>query len=95
MRAEKLNRTIIGYLVQFDAKRIGIFGSVARGEETPTSDLDLLVSFKQSLGILQLVRMERELSELMGRKVGLVTERALTNAKLEAYIRKDLQIIYE
>lgn len=94
MSNEELNRTIIGYLAGFNPKQIGIFGSVARGEQTEASDLDLLVSFKGSFGLLQLVRMERELSELIGRKVDLLTERALKNAKLEAYIRKDIQIIY-
>ena len=39
--------------------------------------------------------MERELSQLVGRKVDLLTERALKNERLKHYILKDLQVIYE
>ena len=95
MSREEINRKIINYLSGFDPNKIAIFGSFARGEETDTSDLDLLVSFRKSFGLLQLVRMERELSELVGRKVDLLTERALKNERLKHYILKDLQVIYE
>jgi len=95
MSREEINERIIDYLSRFEPERIGIFGSFARGEETETSDLDLLVSFRNSFGLLQLVRIERELSELLGIKVDLLTERSLKNEKLKKYIFQDLQIIYE
>lgn len=85
---------IINYLKKFKVQKIGIFGSFARGEANAFSDLDLLVSFPKSIGLLQLVRIERELSILVGRKVDLVTENALKNKKLKEYIFQDLQIIY-
>jgi uncharacterized protein len=90
-----INKEVINYLKKFNPEKIGIFGSFARGEEGDTSDLDLLVSFRKSFGLLQLVKIERELSSILGRKVDLVTERAIKNEKLKAYIFKDLQIIYE
>ena len=95
MSREEINHKIIDYLSGFSPDKIAIFGSFARGEETGTSDLDLLVSFKKPFGLLQMVRMERELSQLIGRKVDLLTERALKNEKLKQYILKDLQVIYE
>jgi len=90
-----LNKEIIKYLKKFNPKRIGVFGSFARGEENDTSDLDLLVSFRKTFGLLQLVKIERELSNILGLKVDLVTERSLKNENLKAYIFRDLQIIYE
>ena len=90
-----VKREIINYLKKFNPERIGIFGSFARGEENSTSDLDILVSFHKSFGLLQMVRIERELSDIVGRKVDLVTEKALKNEKLKSYIFKDLQIIYQ
>jgi len=57
---------------------IGIFGSYARGEEQPDSDLDLLVRFGKRLTLLDLVGAEQELSEILGIKVDLVTENALS-----------------
>ena len=52
-------------------------------------------SGKSRFGLLQLVRIERELSDILGIKVDLVTEKALKNKKLKEYILHDLQIIYE
>ena len=94
MSRQELDSKIVSYLAKYQPLRIGVFGSFARGEEVATSDLDLLVSFKKPFGLLQLVRIERELSELLGTKVDLVTERALKNEKLIKYIQQDLQIIY-
>jgi uncharacterized protein len=94
MSRQELNQVIVNYLSKYQATKIGVFGSYARGEETSSSDLDLLVSFQKPFGLLQLVRMERELSEMIGTKVDMVTERALKNEKLKKYIQQDLQIIY-
>ena len=51
-----------------------VFGSVARGEEREGSDVDFLVDHQPSLSLLGLVRMERELAELMGRDVDVVVD---------------------
>ena len=95
MEAEQLNEKIIKYLKKYNPARIGVFGSYARGEAEKSSDIDLLVGFKSPFGLLQLVRIERELSDILGIKVDLVTEKALKNKKLKEYILHDLQIIYE
>ncbi|HLF64589.1 MAG TPA: nucleotidyltransferase domain-containing protein [Saprospiraceae bacterium] len=94
MSKQEINSVIINYLLRFNPERISIFGSYARGEQSDSSDLDLLVSFRDVFGLLQLVRIERELLELIGRKVDLVTERAIKNDKLKKYIQQDLQVIY-
>lgn len=95
METEQLNNKIINYLLRYNPARIGIFGSYARGEAEKSSDIDLLVDFKSRFGLLQLVRIERELTEILGIKVDLVTAKALKNKKLKEYILHDLQIIYE
>jgi len=61
----------------FCIQRIGIFGSVAKGEDTPTSDIDILVHFSNSPGFFTFVKLEEHLSELLSRKVDLVTQGAL------------------
>ena len=63
---------------QYNVRTLKVFGSVARGEETEQSDIDLLVEFEHPVTLLQLISLERELSELFGRPVDLVTERALS-----------------
>ena len=70
---------------QFQVSSLKVFGSVARGEERPDSDIDILVKFTQPVSLLTLIRMEREMSDLLGRKVDLVTEDGLS-----PYIREDV-----
>ncbi len=95
MNRAEINTAIINYLDQYNPDRIGIFGSFARKEDTPGSDIDILVRFKRTISLFDLVKIERELSSLLGKKVDLVTEPALKNEKLKHYIYKDLQIIFE
>ncbi|NOZ51221.1 MAG: nucleotidyltransferase family protein [Chloroflexi bacterium] len=63
---------------QYHVASLKVFGSVARGEERSDSDIDILVRFSRPLSLLTLVRLERELSELMKKKVDLVTEQAIS-----------------
>ena len=95
MNRKEINITIVNYLSSYDAERIGIFGSFARQEDNENSDIDILVRFKNTITLLDLARIHRELSEAIGRKVDIVTEPALKNQRLKNYILKDLKIIYE
>jgi uncharacterized protein len=92
---QNLDKIIISTLKEFNPEMIGIFGSFARNENTPGSDLDILVKFKDGITLLQLIKLENSLSEKLNIKVDLVTEGAITNKKLKEYIQKDLRIIYE
>ena len=56
---------------------LGVFGSYATGQAEPGSDLDLLVEFDQPPTLFQFVRLERELSQLLGIKVDLAMKSAL------------------
>ena len=71
---------------QNDIAFLGVFGSHARGEATPGSDVDLLVRFARRKSLLTLVRIERQFSERLGRPVDLVTE-----ASLSPYLRERVQ----
>lgn len=59
------------------AEKLWVFGSCARKEERPDSDVDLLVKFRGGVGLVEYVRFERELSNLQGRKVELTVNSAL------------------
>lgn len=71
----------------------GVFGSYARGEESKESDLDLLIRFARPKSLFDLVRLERVLSRHLGRKVDVVTEKALS-PYIKKYVISDLKIIY-
>ena len=49
-----------------------MFGSVARGTDTESSDVDLLVDLSPAVGILGLIGLEREIAEILGREVDVV-----------------------
>lgn len=80
-------------------KRISVFGSFARGEETAKSDIDLLVALKPShlrpaLGLFDFIRLEQELKKELGCDVDLVTEEGL-NPRRKPTIEKDRVVLYE
>jgi len=62
---------------RFSVSRIGIFGSVARGEQTEASDIDILVEFSRPVGFLTFLELEEYLSTRLGAPVDLVTPDAL------------------
>ena len=63
---------------RYGVRSLGIFGSYVRGEQQPDSDLDLLVEFDdRALSLLDFIRVENELSDLLNLKVDLVEKRAL------------------
>ena len=66
-----------GELEAFGVSRLAIFGSFARGEERPDSDVDILVEFSAPVGLFEFVRVQRYLQGLLGRSVDLATPDAL------------------
>lgn len=94
MNSEVIN-IIINTLREYNPEMIGVFGSYARNENTGQSDIDILVRFKSTLSLLQLVHVENLISQKLGIKVDLVTEGAIKNKILNESIQKDLLIIYQ
>lgn len=62
---------------KYPIKYIGVFGSYVRGEQSASSDLDILVEFNGSITLLGYARLENELSDKLGIKVDLVSKTAL------------------
>lgn len=75
--------------VSYKVESLSIFGSYSRGEEKKNSDLDILVTFKETPGFFQFVRLEKHLSDLLGIKVDLVMKDAL-KAQVSGSITNDL-----
>ncbi len=59
------------------ARNLRVYGSVARGDATSTSDVDFLVDFDPGRSLFDLVRLTDELAVLIGRSVDIVTEEEL------------------
>ncbi len=75
-------------------RRVSLFGSFARGDAGPGSDVDVLVEFTRPTGLMALVRLERELSAALGRPVDLLTEEAIS-PHLREEIMQSQQVVYE
>ena len=61
------------------AEKLWVFGSCARMEERPDSDVDFLVKFGDDIGLLEYCEFEREISRTLGREVDLTRNTALRN----------------
>lgn len=86
-------KTIVNYLQKQKVQEVGIFGSFARNEMTQDSDIDVLVEYSRGTTILDIVKMKQELFILIGRKVDLVSKRAVQKRIMEN-IKNDLQTVY-
>jgi uncharacterized protein len=64
---------------RYGVRELCVFGSAARGDMRPESDIDLLVEFEPDAetGLWEFSRMERELQELFGRRIDLVSKLGL------------------
>lgn len=72
------NREEILYISrQYHADNIRLFGSVARGDERPDSDIDFLVDFQPGSTLLDQIGLIEALSSKLGRKVDVISSRAL------------------
>ena len=93
MNREEIFEKIVQVLKAQGARKIAVFGSYARGEESPESDIDVIVEFSGRKSLLELVRIERELAEALGIKVDLLTEKSISPYLIDI-IRKEMEVIY-
>ena len=71
-RLRRRRKAVIETAEKRRAHNVRVFGSVARGEDTATSDVDLLVDLENGVGLLDLIGLQRELSDLLGVDVDVV-----------------------
>jgi predicted nucleotidyltransferase len=71
---ESRRNEILNLAARYGAKNLRVFGSVARGEGGPGSDLDLLVDMEKGRNLLDLVGFWQDLEELLGCHVDVITE---------------------
>jgi uncharacterized protein len=80
-------------LVDMGVKRLVVFGSVARGEAVPESDVDLLITFSRPVGLVEFAAVKSRLEEILQRRVDLATEEALRPAMRERVEREAVDAI--
>jgi len=90
---QEIQKTIISFLSPYTSK-IALFGSYARGDEKPDSDIDIMVELKVSMDLFDFAQLREDLMSEIGLKVDLLTFNTIKNQRLKNYIDKDLKVIY-
>jgi predicted nucleotidyltransferase len=95
MNKDTIIKLIADYFKTQPVLKAYLFGSFSRGEETESSDIDILIVLDESQHIgLKFFGMYEDLKDLLGRKVDLVTERSLSPFARES-VNRDKILIYE
>lgn len=96
MSTELIKQQIADYFKTQPVLKAWLFGSFARGEETPESDVDILVEYDKNarISLLTISHMMGELEKSTGRKVDLIEEGCLLPFAVES-ANRDKQLIYE
>ena len=95
MDTQAMSKKIADYFKTQPVVKAWLFGSFARGEETPESDVDILVVLDHTKPVgLKFFGMWNDLEELLDRKVDLVTENSLADFARES-VEHDKKLIYE
>ncbi|MDL1892113.1 nucleotidyltransferase family protein [Sphingobacteriales bacterium CHB3] len=74
-------------------KKAGVFGSLARGEEAESSDIDVLVELPPNLSLLDFVGIKLELEEVLGKNVDLVEYEAIKPRIRQRIISEEVPIL--
>lgn len=96
MSTQMMNKVIAEYFKTQPVQRAWLFGSFARGEQRPWSDVDILVEFdkEKPIGLLKFAGIICDLEDLIGHKVDLVEEGTLKSYAVES-VNRDKKMIYE
>src|SRR5205085_11398633 len=85
---DDLRDVIVSTAATCGASNVRLFGSAARGEDHDASDIDFLVRLEPGRTLLDLVRLEAKLEQLLGRPVDVVTEASLAEGIRSKVLRE-------
>jgi len=93
MQLQEIQQKITPLLQRSNIEYAGVFGSVARGEATGNSDIDILVKFRNQPTFSAYLKLDNDLRKELGQDIDLLTEGSV-NKFLRPQIEQDLKIIY-
>jgi predicted nucleotidyltransferase len=94
MSREEINSLIVSTLESYGVKKIAVFGSYARGENLPGSDIDILVEFLNPIGLFEFVNIKQELELKLNKSVDLLTYNSIYH-RLRDTILAEQKMLYE
>jgi uncharacterized protein len=93
MSIEQIKLKISPILHKYRVSYAGVFGSQARGEARPDSDVDILVRFEKTPSLVQFIRLENELKDTLKMNVDVVVQGS-EKSFIKHAIEKDLAVVY-
>lgn len=94
MKIQEVREKATPIFKRYGIVHAAVFGSVSRGEETPESDVDIMVKIGTKMDLVQFIQFRNALRESLGRNVDVVTESSVS-PYMKSYIINDLRSIYE
>lgn len=94
MTIEEVTEKAVPILKRYGVTYAAVFGSLARGEDRPQGDVDILVRLGRPTGMVGYLRLIESLEQRLNKKVDLVTEQSL-NRYVRPYVLHNLKTIYE
>ena len=88
----RLRPQIMELARKYRARQVSVFGSCVRGEMRADSDIDFLVDFESDFRLTDIIRLSRNLEELLGRKVDVVPKQALRK-ELQKTVTSEMQAL--
>lgn len=89
---KRLANNLAGLRDQYGVADLSIFGSVARNQANADSDLDILIDFATTPGLLRYVELKNHLEDLLGIPVDLVTRKALKPQLRDAILSEAIRV---
>jgi predicted nucleotidyltransferase len=93
MTIEQVSEAIRPILTRHGATRAGLFGSLARGQLRKGSDIDILAELPRSLSLLDVVGIQLELQDALGRRVDLVQYDAIKPLLRDDILREEVRVL--
>lgn len=91
---ERIRKKILPIMERYGIKKAGLFGSWARGESHPKSDIDILVEIVKDISLFGFIELKLELEEVLGTHVDLVEYNTI-KPLLRNRILKEEVVLYE
>ena len=90
---EEIKKKILPILECYEVKRVGLFGSCARGEEKKDSDIDILVEIEKDISLIDFIGLKLKIEKVLGRKVDLVEYDTIKPMLRESILNEQVRIL--
>ena len=92
-KIKKIRDILVEVLKKYGVSKAAIFGSVARGDDTEDSDIDIIVEFVDGKSLLDLVALKLELQKMLGKEIDIITYNSIHPLLKEKILSEQVVIL--